>query len=153
MATFTRIAMLVISWISIIYLPKNSFKKYLPVANFAASLILITSLISVPLKLWVVENGGMKEKLSTDLSIILGPFFIGTLWIFHFTFGKFRLYVLLNVVMNFLLAYPICTILQKLKLFKLINFRPIYIFITYLIYSIFLYGYQLFLEKPKRDGI
>lgn len=41
-------------------------------------------------------------------------------------------------------------ILQKLKLFKLVNFRPHQIFITYTLYSIVIYGYQLFLEAKNK---
>jgi hypothetical protein len=115
---------------------------------FVISLPLILSMFAVPYKLWRVEKG-FKDKISDDLSIILGPFFTGALWIFHFTFGKFRLYLLANIIMDFLLAYPICYILQKLKLFKLENFRPIHIFSTYVLYSVIIYSYQLFLENPK----
>ncbi|WP_077212004.1 hypothetical protein [Bacillus dakarensis] len=150
MVAIVRIGLLVISWLSIVFLPKRSFKKYLPAANLAASLILLTSLFSVPFKLWEVENGGMKDKVFTDLSLILGPFFTGTLWIFHFTFGHFRRYIIVNMIMNFLLAFPLCYIFQKLKLFKLLRFNPIYIFITYIFYAICLYGYQLFIERPTR---
>lgn len=77
-----------------------------------------------------MEKGGIKEKILTDLSIILGPFFSGTLWFFHLTYGRFGPYFMLNMIMNFLLAFPICTILQKLKLFKLADqftsFSPIF---------------------------
>lgn len=150
MANFIRIGMFIISWLSVVFLPKKSFKKYLSVANFAAILILITSMIAVPYKLWIVEGDGKKAKIYNDLSFIFGPFFIGTIWIFHFTFGKFKFYFLLNSIMDFLLAFPMCYIFQKLKLFKLVNFKPIYIFMTHITYSIFLYGYQLFLDKTKR---
>lgn len=150
MVNLVRIGLLAVSWLSLVFLPKKSFKEYLPVANFAVSLILLTSLFSLPLKLWIVEKGGIKEKIFTDLSIILGPFFSGTLWIFHLTYGRFRPYMLLNAIMNLLLAFPICTILQKLKLFKLVHFKPIYIFVTYLFYAVVIYGYQMFLTKPKQ---
>lgn len=90
-----------------------------------------------------------KEKIFTDLSLILGPFFSGTLWIFHLTFGRFGPYLLLNMLMNYLLAFPLCTFFQRLKLFKLVNFRPIRIFFTYILYSIVLYRYQMFLTKPS----
>ncbi|WP_394233930.1 hypothetical protein [Niallia oryzisoli] len=150
MVNLIRVGLLTISWLSLVFLPKRSFRKYLPVANLAVGLILLTSLFSLPFKLWIVEKGGIKEKIYTDLSLILGPFFSGTLWIFHLTYGRFGAYLLLNMIMNFLLAFPLCTIFQKLKLFKLVHFRPIHIFVTYIFYSIMLYGYQMFLTKPKK---
>jgi hypothetical protein len=149
MAPYIRLGLFVISWLSVIVLPKNSFKKYLPVANLASSIILIQSLLSLPYKLWVVEEGGIKDKVFNDLSIILGPFFIGTIWIFHFTFGNLRLYLLVNMLTNFLFAFPMSYLFKKLKLYKFVNFRPIHIFITQVFYSICIYGYQLFLNKIK----
>lgn len=148
MAGFIRIGVFVIAWFSIVFLPKDVFKKYFPVANLACSFILIQSLISVPFKLWTVK-GGMKEKIFNDLSFILGPFFLGTIWIFHFTFGKFGLYFLVNVVINYLFAYPMCYLFKKLNVFKLVNFKPIHVFVLYVFYSVVIYGYHLYLYKPK----
>src|SRR3954464_6669223 len=116
-------------------LPRGVFKKFAPVANLAISFVLIQSLLSVPFKWWTVK-GGMKEKIFNDLSFILGPFFVGTIWIFHFTFGKFGLYFLVNTAINYLFAYPMCWIFKKLNVFKLVNFKPIHVFILYVSYSI-----------------
>lgn len=150
MANLIRLGLFIVSWLSVIFLPKKSFLRYLPVANFAATLILITSKLAVPLKLWTVEGDKPNEKIYNDLSFIFGPFFIGTLWIFHLTFGKFRLYFILNLILDFFLAFPMCYVFQKLKVFKLVNFKPIYIFVTHTLFAFFLYGYQLVINKARR---
>jgi hypothetical protein len=111
MAAFIRIGLLVLSWLTVLNLPKKSYKKYLPIVSMATIIVLIQSLVSGLLKLLTVKEG-MKEKIFNDLSI-LGPFFMGAIWIF--TFRKFLLYLFVNVVINYLHAYSICNILQRLK--------------------------------------
>lgn len=146
-----RIGLLIISWSSVFFIPKKAFKIYTPVAIFASILVIIESILSIPFKWWTVK-GGLVNKIFNDLSIILGPFFIGTIWIFHFTFGKFGLYALINVLMDAFLAYPINGILQKLKVYKLVNFKPLHIFLTAISYSLVIYAYQLFRSQRNPDN-
>lgn len=144
--TFIRIGLLVLSWTSALFLPKKSFMKYSPVAILASLLVLIESFLAIPLKWWRVK-GGIKTKIFNDLSFILGPFFVGTIWIFRITYGKFWLYLLLNIFIDAFLSYPMNSIFQKLKVYKLINFKSKHIFFTSITYAIIIYCYQLFIDK------
>ena len=146
--TFIRFGQMVIAWSSIIFLPKKSFIKYLPTAFVAALLVMIVSSLAIPLNFWRV-NGGIRTKIFNDFSFTFGPFFIGTIWIFHLTYRKFSLYFLLNIIMNTLLAFPLSTLYQKLKVYKLNNFKSIHVFFTYIIFSLILYGYQVTVDKIK----
>jgi hypothetical protein len=144
-----RIGLLVISWSSAFFLPKKLFVRYSPVAVLASLLVLIECYLAIPFKWWKV-NGGVKTKLFNELSFILGPFFVGTIWIFRLTFGKLWLYLLLNLIMDGLLSFPFNKIFQKLKVYKLINFKPKHIFFTSFAYAIMIYGYQLLIDKQKK---
>jgi hypothetical protein len=83
-----------------------AFRRYSSVAILASLLVLIESYLAIPLKWWRVK-GGITTKIFNDLSFILGPFFVGTIWIFRFTYGKFWSYLLLNIFMDVFLSYPI----------------------------------------------
>jgi hypothetical protein len=146
-----RIGLLIISWSSVFLIPKKAFKLYTPVAIFASFIVIIESILSIPFKWWTVK-GGLVNKIFNDLSLILGPFFIGTIWIFHFTFGKFGLYTLINVLIDAFLAYPMNWILQKIKLYKLVNFKPRHIFLTAISYSLVIYAYQVFISQRNPDN-
>ena len=143
-----RISLLLIPWLTVFFIPKKVFKKYTPVATFASLLVAINCMLSVPFKWWTV-NGGMLTKVINDLSFILGPFFIGTIWIFRLTFGKFWMYLLTNIFMDLFLAYPINWIMQRLKVYKLVNYKSKHIFILSLFFAIVIYPYQLFISRTK----
>ncbi|WP_042463356.1 hypothetical protein [Neobacillus dielmonensis] len=151
LATFIRAGLVIGSWSTVFFIPKNMLKKYIPVATFATLLVLIQSMLSIPFKWWTVK-GGLLNKVTNDLSFILGPFFIGTIWIFRLTFGKFWIYLITNVLMDLFLAYPVNGLMQKLKVYKLVNFKPKHIFYTASSFALVIYGFQLFLTKSKSKG-
>lgn len=148
LVTFIRTCLLLIPWLTTFLIPKNVFKNYLPVATFGSLLVIIESMLSVPFKWWTVK-GGQLIKIANDLSFILGPFFIGTIWIFRFTFGKFWIYLLANTLMDLFLAYPVNWLMQKLKVYKLVNFKPKHIFYISICFSLVLYGFQIYISRNK----
>lgn len=145
-ANFIRIGLIIFSWLSLIFLPKKSWDRYLPVSIFTSLLVLSFCILSMHFKWWVVK-GGIIQRAFNDLSFIVGPFFAGTLWIFHFTFGKFKRYLLLNAVMDGLLAFPLNYLFQKVKMYQFINFRPLYLFIVHTFFAFIMYGYQLLVNR------
>jgi hypothetical protein len=147
-STIIRIGLFVIPWLTIFFIPKNEFKKYTPVTTFASLLVLVQCILSNPFRWWTVK-GGLLNKALNELSFIFGPFFVGTIWIFRFTFGKFWRYAFINLVMDAFLAFPANWIFQKFQVYKLVNFKPKHIFFTSIGYALIIYGYQLFIGSPK----
>lgn len=148
MPNLIRVIQLIAPWILILFLPKKSFKQYLPVSLFASFLVIGMCILAIPFKWWVVK-GGWKAKLLNDGSFIFGPFLVGTLWIFHFSFGNLKKYLCINLVMDSLFAFLICSMCQKLKLFKLVNFKPKHIFYSFISYSIIIYVFELLMKRSK----
>ncbi|MBA2876639.1 hypothetical protein HNR31_003457 [Anoxybacillus caldiproteolyticus] len=148
--TFIRASLIILSWSTVFFLPKNSLKRFLPVSFFTSLLVVLMSMLSIPYKWWTVQ-GSMKRKITNDLSFIFGPFFVGTIWIFHFTYGKFCLYLITNAMMDYTFAYPLTALFQRLKVYKLVNFKPIHVFLSFLSYAVIIYGYQSFLQKSQSN--
>ncbi|WP_018707752.1 hypothetical protein [Siminovitchia fordii] len=145
----TRIVSLIISWISAIFLPKSAFRKYLPVSIFCSLLVICGCFLSYRYKWWRVK-GGIKELIFHDLSFIFGPFFVGTIWIFHLSFGKFKRYILLNLISNLSFSYPLTYVFEKLNVYKLVNFKRIHLFLYYYVFAFIIYGYQLLIERSRK---
>lgn len=143
-----RIILVIVPWLSVVFLPKRSINRFLPISILASILVVGMSSLAVPYKWWIIR-GGWKYKLINDLSFILGPFFVGTLWIFHFTFGNFKKYFLVNLIMDWIFSYPLNHLFQRMKLYKLVNFKPQHIFISFLNFALIIYGYQLILNRHK----
>ncbi|PLS09589.1 hypothetical protein [Neobacillus cucumis] len=147
-AAIIRIGLFLISWFSVFLIPKNDFKKFTPVALFATVLLLIETILSVPFKWWTVKGGPLKKAVN-DFSFIFGPFFVGTIWIFRFTYGKPLIYMITNVLMDAFLAYPVSWVMQKLNVFKLVKFKPKHIFFTAIIYALVIYGFQMVISHSR----
>lgn len=148
MPTVIRIIQLVLPWVSIVFLPNKSFKQYLPVSLFASILVTGMCLLAVPYKWWKVK-GGWENKILNDGSFIFGPFLVGTLWIFHFTFGNLKRYFAVNLLMDSLFSFPLSYLYQKLNLFKLVNFRPKHIFFSFISFSLIIYGFGVLVKRAK----
>ncbi|MDG5789258.1 hypothetical protein QA612_17500 [Evansella sp. AB-P1] len=147
-----RLCFFTISIISLIFLPKTSLKKYLPVSIFTSTLVLFVCALAIPYKFWSIK-GGLWERVWNDFSFVFGPFFAGTLWIFHLTYGKFIRYIGINSFMNLLLAYPLSTIMQKYNVYKLKNFNNHLVFLTYFAFSFIIYGYQMLIDRSVKIGV
>jgi hypothetical protein len=144
-------SLFVISWVTIIFYPKESIRKYLPVTIFAGYLVLITHTLAASLKWWT-NKGGPKIRLFHEFCFLLGPYVAGTLWIFHLTFGKLRRYILTNLIMDSILAISLAKVFPFFKIFKFNNFKPRNIFYISFVSSLILYIFQVFISRSNRLG-
>ncbi|MEK5520449.1 hypothetical protein [Heyndrickxia sp. FSL W8-0423] len=113
----------------------------------SALLVLTLVFIGTPFNFWKVK-GGPETRIKNILSVILGPFAVGTLWIFHLTFRKFWLFMLTNLVQNLIYAFPILTFFEKINFIKYVKFTRIHHLIASMSFALILYGFQSYLEKP-----
>ncbi|MFS0883186.1 hypothetical protein CHH83_25310 [Bacillus sp. 7586-K] len=147
LATFFRIANAIGLWtIVLLFLPKQSFKRYLPVTLFCSCLLLIQTLLNVIFNWWKV-GGGIKSMVFDALAFIFGPFFTMNLWVFHFTYGKFPLYAFCNLIIDLIFAYPFNWFFQKVGHYKLKKFNSLTLFLISYSLSFINYGFQKLIEK------
>ncbi|MCM3455678.1 hypothetical protein M3685_17260 [Heyndrickxia oleronia] len=146
-----RIMLICLSWSTIFFLPIKSIKRFLPVTLFSSIILLVETLLANSHKWWKVK-GGAKASTNNALTFIFGPFFVGNLWVFHLTYGKFWLYSLLNVFNDLMLAFPLNRFFEKFNLYKLKRFKPKHLFLTAFSYSLLNYLFQFFIEgkSPRK---
>jgi len=149
MASFFRIFNAIVLWAIVIrFLPKHSFKRYLPVTLFCSSLLLIQSLLNLIFKWWTVK-GGLKYMVFDALAFIFGPFFTINMWVFHFTYGKFSLYAVCNLIMDLIFAFPLNALFQKIEHYKFKKFNSTIIFLIFYTLALLNYGFQTLFEQPN----
>lgn len=98
---------------------------------------------------WWNAKGGIKTVVNNGLTFIFGPYLIGNIWIFRLTYGSFWLYTLLNLILDYVLAYPLNAFFEKINLYKLNKIKSIHLFLFSLGYSFMNYGFQLILDKNQ----
>jgi len=141
--------MIVLPWMTVPFMGKKSFFRFLPVACFTNLVISLFSLVANKRKWWVNKNPLSPGPV--DFSYILGPYFVATLWIFKLTYKKFPLYLLTNVVLDSVNAFFIGSIWEKVGIFK---FKKVTHTIWYFIcvgFAIIIYGFQNIIEKSIRQ--
>ena len=144
-----RLLMVVFSWASLLLFPRRAFKRFLPVTLFVTALVSILLLLSKPYRLWKV-TGGLGTKLLNVLSFTFGPFFAANLWVFKLAYGNIWQYLGVNLVMDFILAYPVSAIFRKMNIYRLEKLRPLYFFSTIYSFAILAYGFQSFFRESRR---
>ncbi|KUP07570.1 hypothetical protein Q75_04885 [Bacillus coahuilensis p1.1.43] len=151
-ANTIRVFLLLSSWLTLFAYPKHSLKKFFPVTSLTSLLVIGMCTLAWPFNWWRSE-GGKWTKLVNDGSFIFGPFFAGTLWIFHVTYGSVKWFIVINTMMDWLFAYPLNALFQKLKLYRLIHFSSLKIFCTFMLFSFLIYPLQIVVENRKRSRI
>ncbi|MCH1624417.1 hypothetical protein [Fredinandcohnia quinoae] len=142
---------LVLPWLTVKKLGKNSLLRFLPTIVFSDLVIALISELSQKLKWWKVKNP-LFPKLATDVSFVFGPFTIINLWIFKLTFKRFWLYLLTNIFADYLFAYPLTTFAEKLRIYKMGRMSRKQLFLLSLAVAVLNYLYQsLFVEPLRRN--
>ncbi|MFH5779086.1 hypothetical protein [Heyndrickxia oleronia] len=135
-----------LAWSTAFFIPKKSLKKYLPVTIFSTLITVTVSFIGHHYNFWGLR--GSSRKRMWNLLSIIAYFSIGCLWIFHLTFGKLKLYLLINLLNNFVYAYLVIPLFEKLNFITYVKFKKIHHVIVAMIYSLLIYGYQLIYKNP-----
>ncbi|WP_335366617.1 hypothetical protein [Bacillus sp. JJ1521] len=113
-----RIFIVLCSVVAAVLLPKKSYIKYLPVALFSSSIIMFEIFYFTVHKLWKVK-GSVGAMVCDVCILILGPYLFATYWVFNLSKGKFLPYTIINLVADWIYAYPVVSLLRKLQFFKL----------------------------------
>ncbi|WP_171642680.1 hypothetical protein [Paenibacillus phytorum] len=88
----------VLPWLSLFLMKKKSIYRYMPVCIFSALLVTIVYEIGYTYKLWILKDAIVPWGYVTNTAFAYGIFLVGTMWVFHFTFGRFWLYVVANLL-------------------------------------------------------
>ena len=143
--------LLVLPWLSIRNLGKNSFLRFLPTIIFSDLVIALISELSKNLKWWKVRKP-IFPQLATDVSFVFGPFTILNFWIFKLTYKKFWIYLITNVFADYLFAYPLTTIAEKLGVYKMVRMSRKQLFFLSIAVAVLNYLYHsLFVEPLRRN--
>ncbi|MFC7783694.1 MULTISPECIES: hypothetical protein [unclassified Rossellomorea] len=141
-----RIILVVLSWGSLLFLKKETIIRFSPSAILVSFILTTITLCNSVLKFWEIR-GSKQEKLLGDLSFILGPFLSATLWVFRLTYRSFPLYMLLNLSINYIFAYPLTSFFENKGIYKLKRMKNHYMYMLTISYSIIIYWYQSLIEN------
>lgn len=143
--------LLFMPWLSVMKLGKSSFIRFLPTIIFSDLVIALISELSREFKWWKVKNP-IFPRLATDISFVFGPFTMINFWIFKFTYKNFWLYLVTNIFSDYLFAYPLTSLAEKLGVYKMVKMSRKQLFILSVLVAILNYLYQFFVVEQLRNN-
>jgi len=140
--------MLIIPWLSLLFINKHSLKRYMPVGILAALLVTMVFEMGYIFDWWTVKEKFVPWGEITSFPLTYGVFLIGTIWIFHFTFEKsIWVYFFTNVIVDASYAFALLKVLIFFGIYKLENMRHLGIFFLMIIIAVIIYIYQKWQDK------
>ncbi len=136
------VLMAVLPWMSLPLMGKNIFKKYALAALTMSTYLVLEGRFAEKRKWWWFPYN-VRPNVLAELPLIFGPFFIGSIWILKYTFGKFKLYFLVNLIIDSLFTYIGMDLFKKVGYVTLVRLTKFQLSVVFLIKTFLLYGSQL----------
>ncbi|WP_108670339.1 hypothetical protein [Peribacillus acanthi] len=140
------ILMLILPWLTVPLLGTRTVQRFLPGALFMALYVTAEGYLAEKKKWWWFPFR-IKPNVLGELPLILGPFFVGSLWILKYTYGKFNLYVLVNLVVDSLFTYFTLDWFKKIGYASLVKLTKFQLSLLFLVKSFLMYGFQVLYER------
>lgn len=148
---------LIAPWFTLFLVKRENIKRFMPAAMCASYLMIIYNVVAKNQKHWVINETLIPWLKPLFVSGVFGAFPVITLWVFHYSYGKFWKYLITNIIIDFIFAvFPIHYLFQEvLGIYELVNITLWERYILFVFFSIVIYGYykwqeDIFHSKPKR---
>jgi hypothetical protein len=138
--------MTILPWLTFPLLSGKTVRRFIPSSIFM-SLLLIAEGRYAEKKKWWWFYTSVKPNFLAKLPLIVGPFFVGSLWILKFTYGKFKLYLFINLIVDSIFTYTGTGWLRKIGYGSLVKLTKYQLSCVFFIKSLLLYGFQYFYEN------
>ncbi|WP_318503349.1 hypothetical protein [Bacillus sp. T3] len=145
---------MVLPWMTIPLLKNRDLKRFLPTALFSVWMVQRVNVMAKKRKWWwwyvqLIPNA------TGVIPFMWGPFFVGSLWILKWTFGKLNQYIMINFGAHFLFTYIVVPYLTKFGLASLVRMKKIQLMLVFTVLDSLLYIFQIIREKliPLDDGV
>ncbi|SDE29564.1 hypothetical protein [Sporomusa acidovorans] len=136
-------SMLIIPWFTLPFMKKDSIKRFSPAIILTALIVTITHEIAHAFRWWIALDSIVPWGYITNISYSYGLFLVGTYWVFHFTYRRFWLYMLLNTAIGGLWVFPILHFLERMKIFQYVNINEWFLWLINIIIALIIYSYQV----------
>ncbi|NQD64790.1 hypothetical protein HP456_02465 [Bacillus haikouensis] len=138
--------MALLPWLSIPLLSKKTLKRFLPGTLFMCVYLVAEGTVATRRKWWWFPFS-IRPNVLAELPLILGPFFVGSFWIFKYTYGKFSMYLLLNLMVDSFFTIFMLNWFKKIGYVTLIRFTRLQLSLLFMLKSILMYGFQYYYEE------
>lgn len=139
-------SILFLPFLTLFFMNKDDLKRYLPVGILSAFASIIVGDIGVTLGFWVHQETAY--PLYDIMPFDIGLNMVLTMWLFKFTYRKFGIYLVVNIVLDIVFAYFLFQVYFPNKgMMRLVDISPFQTFLIAVVLAIMLYNYQIWQES------
>ncbi|MCD7035352.1 hypothetical protein LRR81_13995 [Metabacillus sp. GX 13764] len=142
--------MLFIPWLSVPLLGSRALKRYLPAAIFICTFTKAVDLFGEKKKWWKFYKGSSSFQRMNLFN--LGPYFVSSLWMMRFAYGRFPLYIFANMILHIWFIYfGGLKLLDQYRIGSLRKLTKFQYFVIDFIRALLLYGFQYAAELSGKQ--
>ncbi|MCH6269648.1 hypothetical protein [Neobacillus citreus] len=139
------LALLILPWLTVPLLGRNSLKKYLPATIFMSTFTKAIDLFGEKKKWWRFFKG--IPPLDSMNFFNFGPYFVSSLWILKLTYRKFPIYLISNTILHICFIYlGGIKLVNRNKIFTLEKLTKFQYLIINFLRALILYSFQYIID-------
>jgi hypothetical protein len=139
-------SVLIVPWLTLFLLKKDTVKRYFPVAVFTALLVTIVFEMAYSRDWWDLLLANVAWGNITNVPFVYGVFFVGTIWIFYLSYPNFWIYMLVNALIDALHIFLVSPFILQGRLYRLVRINELEVYSIMLTLAIAAYVYQRWQE-------
>jgi hypothetical protein len=137
---------MLLPWLSIPFIGKNAIKRFSLTGVFICLVFGFQCVVAEKRGWWRVYQRLFPSGMA-EIPFIVGPFFVGALWILKYTYGKFLRYTFLNLGVDTFHIYIFVSWLKKMGIASLIRLKNYQALLLLTINAVVMYGFQFLIDK------
>jgi len=134
----------IVPWLSLLFMPKEDIKRWMPAALFIMATNTIIMDVGFTVQMWEMRETVF--PFHDQLPMAYGGLPIATMWILKFTYGRFWLYALVELILSFVFAYIVQPWMSSRGIWVWINATSLKLLLTAIPHFISIYLYQMWQE-------
>lgn len=138
------IVLLVVPWLTVPFLGKKAFRRFLPTAIFMATFTKALDFYGEKKNWWKFYSGVGPFNSMNFMNF--GPYLVTSLWVLKITFGKFPLYLFTNTILHTSFIFGGLKYVKDFRIFTLENLSKFKYLLIDLVRALILYTFQYITE-------
>jgi len=143
------LAMLILPYVFLPFIGRDSIKRFFPGAFFMCLYLILEACVAEKRKWWWFPFS-FKRNIIGELPLIFGAFFVGSLWILKYTFGKFTVYLVVNLIVDAVFTYLMIDWFKKIGYVSLVRLSKFHLSLLFMVKTIVMYAFQYLYEEGKK---
>lgn len=145
-----NISLIVFPWLTLFFIGKKSLKRFSISGLFIVGFEILNHIYGHKRNWWKFYDGH-KDFYKDELPFSIGPYMPLSMWILKYSYGNFKKYIVLNLIVDGLFAFFLINVFKKYRIISLNGINHIQFFI-YLHYKAYLmYGVQSLVERYRKE--